>query len=439
MKNVLLFGAGRVAGPFVKCLLGRGHRLTVASEFVEQAEQLVAGHPAGNAIELVVREGPDLVRLVSEHDLAVSLLPPALHPLIARACVTARRPLVTTSYVSPEMRELDSPARAAGVLLLNEIGLDPGIDHMTAMRVIHEVQARGGVIRSFRSYCGGLPAPRSNDNPWGYKFSWSPRGVFQAATRAARWLEDGKLIEVPGERLFDNPASLTVQGIELEAFPNRDSTGYKEAYGLQGASTVFRGTLRYPGWSRTLRAIRCTGLLDDVTRHRLDGMTYAAFLRSLVPGTGNLRDDVARAAGELPQAPPLHWMEWLGLFSNDLITLREETPLGVLADLAGRRLVYQRGESDMIVMRHDFLAEWRDHRESITSTLVDFGEDGGESAMARTVGLPCAIASHLILERRIKATGVMIPVDRVLYEPILEELARFALRMREERQRLPAG
>ena len=258
MKNVLVLGAGMVAGAHVRYLLNQGDfHVTVASRTLAKAQEIVAGHPRGLAVQLNSNDEAAMEKLIAQADLAVSLLPYAYHPTVAKFCVKHCVQMVTTSYVKDAMAQLDGPAKAAGVILLNEIGVDPGIDHMTAMRVIHGVQRGGGEITGFMSWCGGLPAPEANTNPFGYKFSWSPRGVLLAGKNSAHYLMDGEDVSVPAGEIFDHtwtvPVEVEGRVIDFEGYPNRDSLPYMHAYGIDGARTMFRGTLRNAGWCRTLR------------------------------------------------------------------------------------------------------------------------------------------------------------------------------------------
>jgi saccharopine dehydrogenase-like NADP-dependent oxidoreductase len=300
MKKILILGAGLVSRPMVRYLLDvPDFEVTVASRTVSKAQELVGAHQRGRALALNVDDDAALGRLVSESDLAVSLLPYTYHVKVANHCLKHRKPLVTTSYVSDAMRALDGQAKAAGVILLNEIGLDPGIDHMSAMKIIHDVQKAGGKVASFMSYCGGLPAPEANDNPLGYKFSWSPKGVVMAGRNDARYLKDGKEVFIPGPELFGNRWPLKVaDGYEFEAYPNRNSLPYIETYGLKGVGTMLRGTLRNPGWCATLKAIADLGVLkDDSVKTGIAGLSPAGWLRGYVPGSGALRKDTAAKLG----------------------------------------------------------------------------------------------------------------------------------------------
>ena len=439
MKRVLALGAGLVARPLVDELLSRPDvDLTLAALDVERARALLAaggarGGGRGRAAGLDVEDGAALGRSVAEADAVVSLLPAHLHPVVARHCVEHGVPLVTTSYVSDEMRSLDTEARSRGVLLLNECGLDPGIDHMMAVEVIRRVEREGGRIVSFVSYCGGLPAPDSADNPLRYKMSWSPRGVLVAARSPVRFLSGGEIVEHPTPYLPGGPERVRVPGApELEGYPNRDSVPYRALYGLEQARDVLRGTLRYPGWCETMEALLRLGLLS-VEAAPL-GPSYCDLIdQNLPPGSGPLPKRIARFL-ELPEDHPvLDRLAWLGLFSQRPVPDDARSPLDALADLVGDKLRYEEGEHDMIVLEHRFGVVYRDGTERrIASRLVVEGEAGDESAMARTVGLPAALACGLILDGELALTGVHIPVHESIYRPVLDGLAERGIEVVEE-------
>jgi saccharopine dehydrogenase-like NADP-dependent oxidoreductase len=428
MKQVLVLGSGMVAGPLVRHLLNRGHRLLVGTLMVDRAEAMIAGHPNGKAYLLDVQDEPLLACAVDECDLAVSLLPFACHPRVARLCITRRKPLVTTSYVSAEMRELDGEARAAGVTVLNEIGVDPGVDHMSAMRIIDGARRRGGRVSAFRSYCGGLPAPEANDNPFGYKFSWAPRGVLLAA-------RDGRRVEVPPERLFRDMHVLPIDGLgDFEAYPNRDAVSYIGVYGLEGISTMYRGTLRNMGWCDSLHNYGRLGLLS-LEEVDAGGRTFAGFMRNLT-GCGpedNLAAAVAGRLGIPRDALPVLNLAWLGMFSDRKIGAGRIPPLDILGGLMFEKLAFRPGERDMVALHHEFRIELPDGRsERVVSELTDFGIPHGDSAMSRTVGLPAAIAADLILAGKIRSPGVLRPVASEVYNPVLDLLSEAGIRCREK-------
>jgi saccharopine dehydrogenase (NADP+, L-glutamate forming) len=437
-KDVLVLGAGMVARPLVDYLLARPEfRVTVASRTVAKAEALVAGRPRGVARPLNVSDAEKLDADVAAADLVISLVPYVYHVAIAERCLAHGKALITTSYVSEEMRALDGRAREAGVLLLNEIGLDPGIDHMSAMKIIHDAQGRGGRVTSFKSYCGGLPAPEANTNPWGYKFSWSPRAVVLASRNAARYLEDGREVVVPGEELFADCRAVDVPGAgEFECYPNRDSLPYIATYGLVGVETMFRGTLRNHGWCDTWLTLSRLGFLDGRPQE-LGGVTYAQFTaRLLATSAKDVRAEFAARAGVGEEDEIVARMEWLGFFSDEVVPGDEAAPMDVLGARLAEKCPFAEGERDIIVLHHDFAIDYGGRRERVTSTLVDFGQPGGDSAMARTVSLPAAIAAHLILENKIDLVGVRIPVVPEIYEPVLAELEMSGIRCVERKGEL---
>jgi saccharopine dehydrogenase-like NADP-dependent oxidoreductase len=435
MKKVLVLGAGMVAGPAVNYLLEKGHQVTVASRTVSKAEAHVGGHPNGTAVELLATDTEGIEKRISGSDIAISLLPPDHHATVARLCIKHGKHMATTSYVSEEMQALDAPARDRGVVVLNECGVDPGTDHMSAMRVFDDVATRGGKITSFRSYCGGLPAPEANTNPWGYKFSWSPKGVLLAGRNPGKYLENGEIVDIAGPDLFDHhwPMPAIPEAVPLEAYPNRDSMPYKDLYGLEHSKTVFRGTLRYPGWCTTLKLVADLGLLEEKPG---TGKTWAELMRSLVGGSGDLRQDVAAKCGIATDSDPMNRFDWLGLFSDEALP-EAPTVLDALTALMLTKMPYAGGERDMIVLHHEFVGDFDDKREQITSTMIDFGIPGGFSSMARTVSLPCAIGVAMVLDGTFTRPGLHIPVMRELYNPILDELEtmniKFVERTRTEK------
>lgn len=441
MKNVVILGAGLVAKPLVRYLLDQPEfNVKVASRTVSKAEKLVGDHPRGAAESLNVTDAAALEEHVKGADIVISLVPYAHHVSVAKLCIKHKKNMVTTSYVSKPMKELHASAEEAGVTILNEIGLDPGIDHMSAMKIIHDMKSKGRKVTSFRSFCGGLPAPEANTNPFGYKFSWSPTGVILAGKNSAAYLKDGKQLDVDGPELFGHYFLLDVEGAgTFEAYPNRDSLGYIELYGLEGIRTMYRGTLRNGGWCDTWKTMVDVGLLDEAERDDLRGMTYRQFLASLLPGapTDGVEEAVAKVAGLKVSSAPIKKIAWLGLFSNDVLPMEKGSPMGVLAHLLLEKLQYKKGERDMIVLHHEFIAEKEGDRPLKTySTMVDFGVPDGDSSMSRTVGLPAAVGTRYILEGRIDMPGVRIPVSPKIYEPVLEELGRLGVKFVERTEQM---
>ncbi len=440
MKQILLLGAGLVSRPLVRYLLDEPEfRLLIASRTVSKADALIEGHPRGESRAWTIDDLDSLDDMIKASDLVISLLPATMHVEVAKIALRHKTHMVTTSYVSEEMASLDASARDAGILILNEIGLDPGIDHMSAMKIIHEVEGAGGFVSSFRSYCGGLPAPEANTNPWGYKFSWSPRGVVMAVRNNARFLWDGEEMDVPADRLFRETHRLDIEGLgELEAYPNRDSMGYVDLYGLSKARTMYRGTFRNLGWCDLWYQLGRLDLLDLEERPEFEGITYGEFTRKLIGASGSaaVKDEVAAHLGIEADAEEMKRMEWLGLFGDETIPAGPYNALDIFAARLLEKLPYEPGERDMIVLHHNFMAEYPSEarREKITSTLIDFGIPKGDSSMSRTVSLPAAIGTKLILTGRIAERGVHIPVMPVIYQPVLEELENLGIECKESKE-----
>lgn len=434
MKKVLVLGAGLVTRPHVEYLLNvPDFYVTVASRTVSKARALIGDRANGTAVQLDVSNKAKLRELIAQNDLAVSMLPYVYHPLVAGYCIELKKNMVTTSYVSDAMQEMDSQAQKAGVLILNEIGVDPGIDHMSAVQVIHRVRKNGGEVVGFTSYCGGLPAPEANTNPLGYKFSWSPRGMLLAGKNAARWRKDGKEIAIPGEELFDHYWPVHIEGLgELEGYPNRNSLPYLDIYGIPDAKTIFRGTLRYPGWCETLRKLVAAGWLSEEAID-LTALTFGQLTARLLDTRGDdVRQETMKQLDIAKDSYAFKNSDWLGLFSDEPLPLTEGSPLDVLVARMLDKMQYAEGERDMLIMQHEFTAEYPDRREKITSTMIDYGIPHSDTSMSRTVGLPAAIAVRMILQGKVELTGVHRAIMPEIYEPVLAELTELGIGFTEK-------
>jgi saccharopine dehydrogenase (NADP+, L-glutamate forming)/spermidine synthase len=434
--NVLVLGAGMISKPLIRYLLDHPtFSVTMASRTFSKAEKIIDGHSFGKAVSLNVNDNSLLEKLISESDLTVSLLPYAYHVKVAKLCIKHKKHLITTSYVSDEMNALDSKAKDAGIMILNECGLDPGIDHMSAMRVIHNVEENDGKVIGFRSSTGALPSFESNNNPFGYKFSWSPRGVLLASRNSARWIENGKEINIPGEQLFENYELQDIPEIgTFENYPNRDSVPYKEIYGLKDAKTVYRGTLRMTGWCETIRKIVELNWLNDKSVNGFNGKTYGDLTRFLI-GTKE-KDDLIKATTKFldlqPYSAIIKRFDWLGLFSNEKLPEDKDNPLDYLNVLTLSKMQLEKKDRDMVVMHHEFEIKYPSKKEYLTSTMVNYGIPFGDSAISRTVALPAAIAVKMILHEQIDLKGVHIPVIPDIYNPILDELRELGIKFYEK-------
>ena len=453
MKKILVLGAGMVAGAHTRYLLDQpDFHVTVASRTLSKAQDIIKGHPKGEARQLDVTDETALEDLIRQADLAVSLLPYVYHPTVARLCIKHRKHMVTTSYVKEQMAQLDRAAKEAGVILLNEVGVDPGIDHMAAMKIIHQVQKDGGEITRFTSWCGGLPAPEANTNPLGYKFSWAPRGMLLASKNPAHYLKDGEQVLVPGEELFDHrwsvPVEIEGKMMDFEGYPNRDSLPYMETYGITTTKSMFRGTLRNVGWCQTMGKVADLGLLDEEERDDIAGLTFAQFTARLIGSSGDLEQDLAAYLKIKQDSQVMSHLEWLGLLSDDPLPLQKGAPIDVLTARMLEKMRFEEGERDMLILQHEFIAEYPDpstgsgqapstgsgHRreEKITATMVDFGIPYGDTSMSRTVGLPAAIGVGMIVRGEINLTGVHTPVLPEIYEPALKELKQLGIHFTEK-------
>jgi saccharopine dehydrogenase (NADP+, L-glutamate forming) len=434
MNKVLILGAGLVVKPMVEYLLENKFIVVIASRKKDRAEAMLKGHPNGFHVQWSMEESDKLEQIINESGITVSLLPYKFHTEVAKACLKHHKSLVTTSYVQPEMYAMDPEVKSAGLIFLNEIGLDPGIDHMSAMKIIDHIHNNGGHVEEFYSLCGALPAPEAADNPLGYKFSWSPKGVIMASRNSASYLKKGKKIFVEPENLFKNIFSYFFPGTgELEVYPNRDSVSYIDIYGIHETKTMYRGTFRFKGWCETLDVMKELRMLDDSVRD-YTGMSWVEFIAERA-GTGvdNLRDHLMNRPDMAVKSVAIKSLEWLGFFSNEKMNYSKASAFDITSDRMICRMSLSDNERDMILMQHIFLASYPSgKREVIKSSLRDFGTPATNTAIARTVALPAAVAVKMILEKTIDLKGVLRPVAQQIYNPVLDELKRLGIEMKEE-------
>jgi saccharopine dehydrogenase (NADP+, L-glutamate forming)/spermidine synthase len=443
-KTVLILGAGMSCPPLPKYLDQHGYNVIVANRTLSKAQHIVDQcSKSARAVELDIEkpEGVALLeQLTPQVDAVVSMLPYLFHPVAARIAIHHKKHFFTTSYVSDTMRGFDQAAKDAGVILINECGIDPGCDHASAMRVMDAVRAKGGKITSFTSYCGGLPATECNDNPFGYKLSWAPRGVLLASRNDARFLRGGQEVFIPGKDLFDNFELDKIEGLgEFERYPNRNSCTYIDVYGLrETVQTMMRGTYRNKGWCPTIKKLADVGYLNiddtDLSQYTYKELTAHLVGADKAAPPADVRRAIASKVNIKPEDPILDRIEWIGLLSGRKVTARSN--LDALCDLFKERLVYKPGERDMLLMRHEFVAEYPDRTEHLSSTLIDYGIPNGDTSMMRTVSYPVAIAVRLVLEGRIRLTGIQIPVIPELYNPILDELETLGIKFVDKADRV---
>ncbi|MDX9769899.1 MAG: saccharopine dehydrogenase C-terminal domain-containing protein [Tenuifilaceae bacterium] len=435
MKKILILGAGMVSKPIVVYLLNKGYQVTLGDLDQSKAQTITANHPNATAIHFDVKNEELLNRIVLEHDITVSLLPWVFHPTVAKYCLAHKKNMVTTSYVKQQMQDLDEKAKEAGILLLNEIGLDPGIDHMSAMRIIDHIHGKGGKVDEFYSFCGALVAPEVEKNPFNYKFTWAPKGVVMAGNNDGKYLMKGKVVDVPTEDLFKKPIKMHCCDVgDMEVYPNRDSLPYLELYGIPEAQTMMRGTFRYSKWCEVIDAFKKIGLLG-CEKMDMQELSYAQMIANLI-GADNaesIQEKVANFLGIDTSSNPMVALEWLGLFSSKTIGRDQDSPFEVVSDIMIDKMMIKDNERDMVVMQHTFVASYPNgEKEVIRSRMLDFGTPKTDTSIARTVALPAACAVEMILENKIQAKGVHIPVIPEIYNPILDTLEKLDIKMIEE-------
>ena len=428
MKRVLVLGTGYVVKPLVDYFIDKcKYEVLVASRDNKHSGLIVAGRALGNRV-LWSATPPynELDEMVKGVDLVVSMIPPNMHVIVANVCLNHGINMVTTSYISPEMKALDEKVKKAGIIVLNEIGEDPGIDHMGAMKMINQVKKEGGKIKSFKSYGSGIPSFEHNNNPYGYKFSWSPRGLLTAAQTPATYIQNGQKIEVSGENLFESSWLVDVEGLgTFETYPNRDSTNYIKDYGLEDVSDFYRGLLRHPGYCNSMQSMKDLNLLSNEESHDLQGVTYKQFTALLIGASGDtdIKQAVSDKLNLKTSSDIIKQLQWLGLFDDEQIPMSKGTNADVLLGLMQEKMTYKDHEKDMIIVHNEAIVEFDNRMEKRIATMKVEGRPFGHSAMSRAVGLPAAIASRLILEGTIRSKGVLKPITEEIYKPILSELA----------------
>ncbi|KAK2805320.1 Saccharopine dehydrogenase [NADP(+), L-glutamate-forming] [Emmonsiellopsis sp. PD_5] len=430
-RKVLLLGSGFVTKPTVEVLANAGVEVTVACRTLENAKKLAGGIKNTKAISLDVTNSAALDAELEKVDLVISLIPYTFHATVIKGAIRTKKNVVTTSYVSPAMMELEKEAKEAGITVMNEIGLDPGIDHLYAVKTISEVHAAGGKITSFLSYCGGLPSPEDSDNPLGYKFSWSSRGVLLALRNDAKYFRNGKIETVSGTELMGTAKPYYIYpGFAFVAYPNRDSTAYKERYQIPEAQTVIRGTLRYQGFPEMVRTLVDMGFLSDAEQDFLKTpISWKEATKQVLGATSSNEADLESAISSRANFPSteeqqriLSGLRWIGLFSDEKITPRGN-PLDTLCATLEQKMQYEAGERDLVMLQHKFEIEHKDgSKETRTSTLCDYGDPNGYSSMAKLVGIPCGVAVKQVLDGTISEKGILAPMTMDICAPLIKTL-----------------
>jgi len=440
MRKILVIGAGRSASTLISYLLVGADEnnwfVTVADFSLELAQESVKESKNANAILFNVKDDKLREREILKSDIVVSMLPASMHILVAKDCVRLKKNLVTASYVSDEIAELDSEATDNGVLLLNEIGLDPGIDHMSAMQIIDTIKEKGGELTSFKSFCGGLIHPEYDNNPWNYKFTWNPRNVVLAGQGVAQYLDGGKIKFIPYHNLFEKVECMDILDVgSFEAYANRDSLSYRESYGIKNIETLLRGTLRRKGFSKSWNYFIQLGLTDDsYTILDSENLTYREYLNMFLPMSNklNLEEKFCKEFDISESSESFQKIKWLDIFSNKKVELENATPAQILQKILEEKWTLCKEDKDMIVMQHQFEFTIDGSRKKLRSSLVVFGDNQRDTSMAKTVGLPVAIAVKLILNGEINSVGVKIPTTKDIYIPVLKELSENGINFIEE-------
>jgi saccharopine dehydrogenase-like NADP-dependent oxidoreductase len=445
MKNILLLGAGLSSSSIIRYLLRHSTELNLELVVVDQSEELILskteGHPRSKAITINALDESIRKPYIEAADLVISMLPARYHVEIAKDCIKYKKNLITPSYISDEIKALDEEARAANILIMNEIGVDPGIDHMSAMAIIDKIKAQGGKMHSFKSFCGGLIAPEFDNNPWHYKFTWNPRNVVVAGQGGAScFIEENQYKYIPYHRLFKRLDHVSIDGYgDFEAYANRDSLKYRSIYGLEDIPTIYRGTFRRPGYSEAWSQMINLGLTDDnYAMDQSKKLTPRKFLNAFLPyhPTRSVEDKLKDFLGE-DKSNMYEKFEFLHFFEDtNPMGIKNASPAQLLQEILVRKLSLEKGDKDMLVMYHEFVYQLNDKTHRVTSYMVNQGEDQTYTSMSNTVGLPVAICAKMILLKEIQSKGVQMPIMKEVYEPILKELDDLGISFVEKEEKI---
>ncbi|MGM0613897.1 MAG: saccharopine dehydrogenase C-terminal domain-containing protein [Bacteroidota bacterium] len=442
MKKILILGAGMSSSSLIKYLLDRTQqynwKLTVGDKDVELAKSKIDNHENAEAIEFDISDSSRRRNLISEHDVIVSMLPARMHPLVAEDCIAEKKHMVTASYVSDDIKALNEKARENGIAMLNELGVDPGIDHMSAMKLVDEIKEKNGEIVLFKSSTGGLIAPEFDTNPWNYKFTWNPRNVVVAGQGTSMFIRNGRYKYIPYHKLFSRLERTKVLNYgEFDVYPNRDSLKYRDIYGLQNIPTIFRGTLRRPGFCQAWDVFVQLGMTDDTYQMQdVENMTWRQFVNSFLKYEPSKRveDKLCEYLDLSPDGEIMQKLSWLGIFKDKKVGMTQGTPAQILQKLLEEKWALQPGDRDMIAMQHKIEYKLDNKHKRITSSMVTIGQEAPHTAMSITVGTPVAIAVKLLLTGKIDVTGVHVPTKPELYKPILDEMEEVGIKFVDEEE-----
>jgi saccharopine dehydrogenase (NAD+, L-glutamate forming) len=440
MKTILVLGAGLSSNSLIKYFLDhsleKDWQIRVGDIHPENAIENINGHPRGEAFEFDIHNLKQRSEEIKNADIVISLLPARMHHLVAESCVESGKNMVTASYLSPAIKALDQQARKKGVVLMNECGVDPGIDHMSAVQMIHRIKEQGAKLKAFESSTGGLVAPGFENNPWQYKFTWNPRNVVLAGKEGARFLHNGKFKYIPYHKVFSRQETIQVPELgDFEVYGNRDSLTYRETYGLHDLDTMFRGTIRRPGFCEAWNTFVQLGATDDsYVMENTEEMTYREFINSFMSYRTDIpvEDKLSIYLGIKKDSRMMDRLKWLGIFEDTRIGVGGLSPAKVLQKILEEKWKLNPGDKDMIVMQHQFDFTKDGAHFKRYSTMVYIGQDTRHTAMSVTVGLPLAMVARRILEGEYKETGVQLPIEPDIYNPVMKELEEYGIRFIDE-------
>jgi len=440
MKNILILGAGLSTSSLIDYLLRNAvehdWHVTVADIDLETAKTKVNGHECGSAISFNISDKDESNKTIAAADVVISMLPASMHSIVAAACIEYKKPMLTASYASDDIKAFDEAAKEAGIPIYMELGLDPGIDHMSAMKIIDEIKEDGGDVTSFYSFTGGLVAPEYDNNPWNYKFTWNPRNVVLAGNGVSQYIHSGRYKYIPYPKLFDRVITRKILEYgDFEVYPNRDSLKYRGIYNLNNIPTMYRGTVRRPGYAKAWSVFVTLGITDDsYTLEDSENMTYRQFINSFLKFEPDVPVEIKLQSYCNAASDPvvMEKLQWLGIFDNRKIGLVNATPAQILQKLLIEKWSMDPEDKDMIIMQHEFKYKKDDVEKMIVSAMAYKGKNQTETAMAITVGLPLAIATKLFLTGKFSHTGVKLPIEKDMYAPILTELESFGITFEEK-------
>ncbi len=440
MKNILILGAGLSTNSLIDYLLKNATKynwhITVADINEETARFKVNGHECGSSIVFDISDETESWRAIANADVVISMLPASMHSMVVKKCIDLRKPMLTASYASDEIKELNDEAVAAGIPIYMELGLDPGIDHMSAMNVINRIKESGGELTSFYSFTGGLVAPESDNNPWNYKFTWNPRNVVLAGQGVSQFIKNGRYKYIPYNRLFDRIITRKIlQYGDFEIYANRDSLKYRSIYNIKDIPSMYRGTIRRPGFAKAWTVFVSLGMTqDDYKLENSENMTYRDFLNVYLRYEPNVPVEIKLQEYCKNAADPvvLEKLTWLGIFDNRKIGLKNATPAQILQKLLMEKWTMDADDKDMIIMQHEFKYKLNGEEKMIVSAMAVIGKNQVETSMAMTVGLPLGIATKLLLTGKFEHRGIVLPINKEIYEPILSELKSFGIAFDEK-------